>query len=167
MGRYHLFLLLVFVGVAASLPQKVETYLKTFYVAVTEVAFDSQPSVCISLINATRPCIGSGRSARMNPAPPPMVQRLFSNLHLLISGLRKTFFTPCFFPIRVEHTIDPKAFLSIDEETNNQDSIVMSSINDRSNRAEQPHQTGFFRLFTRGFSNALGLVRAFSFLSPF
>lgn len=38
--------------------QRTETLYRTVTVAVTSVAFESKPSLCISLVNATRPCTG-------------------------------------------------------------------------------------------------------------
>lgn len=38
--------------------QRVEFIARTVTVAVTEVAFETIPTLCISLINATRPCVG-------------------------------------------------------------------------------------------------------------
>ena len=47
--------------------QRVALIDRTVTVAVTEVAFETKPTLCISLINATRPCVG--RQAQWSRIP--------------------------------------------------------------------------------------------------
>ena len=58
-------------GLALEFPrrgrQRVELIARTITVAVTEVAFETKPTLCISLINATRPCVG--RQAQWSRIP--------------------------------------------------------------------------------------------------
>ena len=77
---------LILIASASALPQRIETYFKTYFVAVTEIEFKTTPYVCISLINATRPCLdpaASKKSPRFDPdaeAPiiaPTAVQRYY------------------------------------------------------------------------------------------
>lgn len=48
--------------------QRIESVARTVTVAVTEIAFENKPKLCISLINATRPCVG--RQVQWSRIPP-------------------------------------------------------------------------------------------------
>ncbi|EFX76540.1 hypothetical protein DAPPUDRAFT_322278 [Daphnia pulex] len=124
--------------------QRVEFIARTVTVAVTEVAFETIPTLCISLINATRPCVGRQAQWERIPAAdlveanvqPTVVQSLVTTVGPAMARLN-------------DRDLE---LLKLD------DRLLHSSLKEAPEESGRQQSSGFLYRFTNRFSNALGLV---------
>ncbi|XP_057376617.1 uncharacterized protein LOC130697836 [Daphnia carinata] len=149
-GFIWMFIILLASGLSLEIPrqgrQRIESISRTVTVAVTKIAFENKPTLCISLINATRPCVG--RQVHWSRIPP--------------AELAEVDVQPSTVQI-VEVTDAPAMSRLNDRDLELQkldDRLLLSSLKETSEEnGRQQSNIGFLRRFTDRFSNALGLAR--------
>lgn len=145
--------------------QRYETLYRTITVAVTEVAFETKPTLCVSLINATRPCIG--RRAVWPSIPNDLMEtinpsRILKSVKFGIEFCWLVCVDHLCFMWRVEKTASPSFARLNDRDLELSSSQLVSSLStEETSRKRQRQSPNFIFRITNGFSQAIGWVFIF------
>ncbi|KZS16809.1 Uncharacterized protein APZ42_017408 [Daphnia magna] len=148
-GLIWMFIVLLASGLSLEIPrqgrQRIESIARTVTVAVTEIAFENKPTLCISLVNATRPCVG--RQAHWSRIPPAEL----AEIGVQPSIVQKVEVTDA--PAMSRLNDRDLELLKLD------DRLLLPSLKETLEENGRQQSSGFLRRFTDRFSNALGLAR--------